>query len=571
MELRDAEFPKHCRRQANVHVVKSVCGVPDAVICCRADGTGNTDHAVEKLESACVDHGPWSTCISDEQSLFTGCSTYGCIESVCNNGILEPAEDCDLPDGMSCSEECTLQSYCGDGVVNGDEDCEPPATQTCEVRCLASCDAGVPAECGNLVIDSGETCEPPGAGSCGHECQAASCSPATGSEIDVTCAPAGTTVSAAGNATGYMVTWTGTHRRYGEILSRHLDSGGVGSTAPLAVATSDQRCGASTSASATASDGSTFYVVWSASDEAPGSAGFTQQWIMGRRIDDGSMQAPDEIVSHVPVGVCRTSIAGPVAAAGAGPSRFAAAWHVYATCSGSPMFDGPAGAFLDFDSGFAETGAGIGYGPPTGPPYVAADAAAMDSLGGSTLWSWHAGAASSPSGPYQDFVGAQWSDGDTASSPFSLGSRAAVAAGGRPVVSAGAATFLVAWSQGATSSLMTEIRAMRVSRASGALDPDGGLLLASVPAGVTAGPVAAYDGARWLVAWTQPDGSGGYEVRAVAVDDQGNALDPSPRLIASNVVSSLPAAASAGDGKVLVVFARTQGAFSAVRGLLVQP
>jgi hypothetical protein len=52
----------------------------------------------------------------------------------------------------------------------------------------------------------------------------------------------------------------------------------------------------------------------------------------------------------------------------------------------------------------------------------------------------------------------------------------------------------------------------------------------------------------------------------VAAD--GTVLDPSPRLLASNVALGDPAAASAGDGNVLLVFTRTDGAAHAIRAVL---
>ena len=71
--------------------------------------------------------------------------------------------------------------------------------------------------------------------------------------------------------------------------------------------------------------------------------------------------------------------------------------------------------------------------------------------------------------------------------------------GGRPSVAAGGASFLVAWSQGASdvATTTTEIRAVRATRAAGSLDPDGGVLLATSPTQITGGPVVAFDGTRF--------------------------------------------------------------------------
>ena len=51
----------------------------------------------------------------------------------------------------------------------------------------------------------------------------------------------------------------------------------------------------------------------------------------------------------------------------------------------------------------------------------------------------------------------------------------------------------------------------------------------------------------------------------------GTVVDASPRLVASDVVSGEPAVASAGDGRVLVVFVRPDGGTPDVLGTFVTP
>jgi hypothetical protein len=58
-----------------------------------------------------------------------------------------------------------------------------------------------------------------------------------------------------------------------------------------------------------------------------------------------------------------------------------------------------------------------------------------------------------------------------------------------------------------------------------------------------------------------------YEVRALAVD--GTVAEPSPRLVASSVATAAPAAASAGDGRVLIAFARDGVTHTAIRATVV--
>jgi len=111
---------------------------------------------------------------------------------------------------------------------------------------------------------------------------------------------------------------------------------------------------------------------------------------------------------------------------------------------------------------------------------------------------------------------------------------------------------------------------VRATRASGRLDPDGGLLLATAGTQITAGPVTAFDGTRWLVVWAEANGATN-DLRAIAVAADGSVVDVLPRLVASDVQSGGFAAASAGDGRVLVVFNRAEGATFSVRGTLVTP
>jgi cysteine-rich repeat protein len=79
---------------------------------------------------------------------------------VCGNGHLEFPEECDPPDGSTCSANCTniTLPFCGDGVVNQpSEECEPPNTPTCSANCT-NITLG-PALCGNCILDPGEECD----------------------------------------------------------------------------------------------------------------------------------------------------------------------------------------------------------------------------------------------------------------------------------------------------------------------------------------------------------------------------------------------------------------------------
>jgi hypothetical protein len=113
------------------------------------------------------------------------------------------------------------------------------------------------------------------------------------------------------------------------------------------------------------------------------------------------------------------------------------------------------------------------------------------------------------------------------------------------------AQFLAAWSASSGGGT-TKVRALRFTRADGALDADGGIVLAN---GVSplGRPVVVFDGATWLVAWLDGTPPGPYDVRGVRLQPNGTVVDATPRLLASRVAGIAPALASAGSGWLLAV------------------
>jgi len=91
-----------------------------------------------------------------------------CEWTICGNGIIEPGEECDPPDGITCDELCQRIPICGDGFVDEGEECDPPDGVTCDANCQA-----IP-HCGDGVVDPGEECDDgntvPGDG-CDANCQ----------------------------------------------------------------------------------------------------------------------------------------------------------------------------------------------------------------------------------------------------------------------------------------------------------------------------------------------------------------------------------------------------------------
>lgn len=527
-----------CRRDALRYANDSICGRRGALVCCRADGSGRTRHRLVRDSRSCVDVAGYVACVSAWQSLVTGCDANGCVPMV--------------------------YPVCGNSVIEDGEQCDPPSL-TCDTACQS-----LPPFCGNLVVDDGETCEPPGVASCSSACQAAACSAAAAGETEVTCVDGATRLSSAAGATGYLLAWSGPFQRSGEVLAIRLDGSGQIADPSLTVVSSELSNESSSSHPSAASDGVGFYVVWSAWREPPGFPGVVEQLIEGRRLGAASgAETTDTLVSHIPFGYCRANLGGPTAASGAGASRFAAAWQNVATCGGGVINRDPDAAFIDFADGATTTSAPLGFPlPQTLPAVLSSSAAAVASLGGSSLWTWHAQDCD-PEYSCTPFLAASWSDGTVTQGPFPLSSEHQVLTDA-PGVAAGTSGFLVVWAQPDAGATATEVRGVRVTRADGLLDPDGGLLLATAANGVHGSPSVAFDGTRWLVAWTEA-GALDYEVRAVAVNADGSVVDSAPRLVAEGVAPAPPSASSTGNGSVLVAFTRDEGAQTAIRATLVAP
>jgi hypothetical protein len=532
-----------CRRDVLAHAKLSICGQPGAVVCCRVGG-GRTRHHVVRDPARCLNTPTLTSCVSAWQSVPTGCDASGCLPPpVCGNGIVEPGEDCDPPDDVVCDAACH--------------------TITCDT---------VPATCGNGSIDPGEACEPPGTATCRADCQPTTCGSAAPGEVTIACDVDHSGVGVGATPSGYLMAWNATYQRtVTDILVRRFDVEGAPRDPQPTVATGDVPCAAVHSGPAVGADGHDFYAVWS----SEGSVQFGLQFeAVSARFFGGSggMGSVDNLAFLIPIGSCRSDIFGPTIAAGASIGRFAVGWNVGASCfPGGLIFQDPVGEVLDVNP--AGTPQAVDLHLFTGAPPAAfsVSGASVASLGGDTLWAWHALFAATINPPFDQFVAAVWTDSSGSTSPFSLTTRATPVAQA-PSVAAGATSFLVAWAQGTppSASAVTEIRGVRATRASGRLDPDGGLLLATAATQVTSGPVTAFDGTRWLVVWAEASGAGS-DLRAVAVAADGSVVDASPRLVASNVTPQGITSASAGDGRVLVVFNRPEGATYSIRATLVAP
>jgi hypothetical protein len=537
-------LPRGCKREALRHVHLSVCGRSGAAVCCRVRTDGKLRHGVVGKPASCATTPRFTACVSTWQSVAIGCDPTGCVPSpVCGNGILEAGETCDPPDDFLCSPSCH--------------------TTTCDPS---------PGPCGNGTIDAGEACEPPGVGSCTPTCQIAACPAPAAGEVAVACVDATTRVGAAATAAGYLVAWDAPYQRVAtDVLARRFDADLVPTDPGVTVMSTGGFCDTSHTGPAVGSDGQDYYVAWNGYGGVP-DIGAPIEAVYGRPLTGAGVGELTTLDFLVPFGQCQSAVFGPTTAAGGPASHFAAGWVVGGGCFPQGLlYQNPAGRLLDLGPPLMTSGVALGFPPFLPPPITfSASPASVASNGSDTLWVWHAAFAPAVAPPYVPFVAAVWDDG-VASGILTLTGRGGLVSA-RPGVAAGASSFLVAWGQGATAAtVVTEIRAVRATRASGNLDPDGGLLLGTAAIRITGGPVVAYDGARWLVAWAEALNPSGNELRAVAVRDDGTVVDASPRLVASGVAAQEPAVASAGDGRVAVVFVQPDGPRSTVRATLVTP
>jgi hypothetical protein len=528
-------LPSSCRRDALRHAKLSVCGRPGAAVCCRIATTNGRDkHRVSPSAARCTSTPRVSACVSAFPSVPTGCDAGGCIEPVCGNGLVEPGEECDSTDFRRCDGACQ------------------------RIECALP-----PTACGNGVVDPGEACEPPGAGACNAECQPASCGAPLPGEIAVACAqPALTSavsLGAGSDGDGYLIAWRAVARRSStDVVARRYDADAVPVDTQVRVLSDDAPCGLYWNDQlAVGSDGQSYYATWA----SYGTAATDFSMVSGRRVDaDGTMRASDDLAWGPRIGFCSIIHEGPTAVTGAGPGRFVAAWSRSAWCT-SGSIPGPDAATLTFAGSGAPTRTAFDIYFPPSSEGASTSTASLASLGDDTIAVWRAGRMNPTPPPVEEgFIVQRWTDPELDTSPI-LSAGESVEAG-RPVAVDGDGQLLVAWRQVFPPSV-DRIVATRVASTGEALDPMR-IVIATTPSGVAAGPVAAFDGTVWLVVWVEAS-----ELRAVAVRADGTVVDSTPRVLATGVAPTEPAAASTGDGRVLVVYGRPDGAATAIRGMLV--
>jgi hypothetical protein len=123
---------------------------------------------------------PHTLTFTVKDSYTTPCSasvvfSVDCVQAgVCGNGIIEPGETCDPPNGTNCNANCQTVAFCGDSIVTPPETCDQGAANlpagttygTAAAHCVGGTGAGacqnVPF-CGDGIVNGPagtEQCDP---------------------------------------------------------------------------------------------------------------------------------------------------------------------------------------------------------------------------------------------------------------------------------------------------------------------------------------------------------------------------------------------------------------------------
>ena len=476
--LGDVRLSDSCRRHVRRLEMRSLCGRSDRVVCCQTSAVGRKRVTVRR-PAHCTAPSGGSSCETEAPYLDGACREEGCASpDTCGNGVVDPGESCDPPDGTTCSATCTR------------------------------------------------------------------CAPASPGELLLGCTSGSTGVDASAVPSALLVAYTRAARGgFDQAVARRIgNDGSIVDAKPLVVSgpfpTATVVGGF---AEAATSDGSDFYVGWSAWQEY-------YSYFGGRRVPavGAIASAPEILASELGFGYCRASMVGPLELAPRLGAGFRATWSVIYGCGGEIYFRALAGVGPFFTV------------PPPGNVSSGAAPIVRGTSDVAAVW-WNVYASSLQPLVTDRFLAASWVEPGPASM-IRLGP------GSSPVSPALAAigdTFVAVWAQG------DEIRAMRFTRAAGPLDPGGGILVAT-GAGEIDDVAAASDGATVLVAWSERAGTGRSAIRAIRVAADGTVPDPTPIEVATSTAGAAVSAA-ANPSAALVAFTRSEPVGSSVRAVRLGP
>ena len=81
-------------------------------------------------------------------------------QAACGNGVVEPGEQCDPPDGVTCNNQCQLgpNPTCGDGILEPGEDCDRVSSPFCKLCKFSSCYGCVASLLQDRVLGNVDLC-----------------------------------------------------------------------------------------------------------------------------------------------------------------------------------------------------------------------------------------------------------------------------------------------------------------------------------------------------------------------------------------------------------------------------
>lgn len=456
---------------------------------------------------------------------------------------IETRSTCGRPDRVVCCRtdargrtKASLRRSGKCSAPPGGGACESPSPYLADGCTDGGCISPV---CGDGVVEAGEGCDPPDGTSCSNECT--SCAPAAAGEILLGCTAGSTGVAASAITSTLLVAYTDRDSTGHAAVAKRLDgNGAVLDAAPLTVSGPIPETSATEGFAETATtDGTDFYVGWSS---------FADFWshFAGRRVPvSGAITSPIErIASDLPIGFCRVSMAGPLHLAPTlSGDAFLPTWRNVYTCGGDVLFETLTGVGNFFS---APPPGNLSSGPA---PIIraASDVAAV----------WRNLDVSSISPPVvQPTLSAAWIE----PGPPSLLSLSDGFSSVSPALAAIGDTFVAVWATG------NQVRVSRFTRASGALDPDGGLLIAT-GAGAIGQVAAAADGSHVVAVWREAAGAAQSAIRAIRIAPDGTLPSTTPIAVASSSADAAVGVA-ASSAATLVTFTRDESPGTSVRAVL---
>jgi len=537
------------------------------------DASGTDAAAVAEARAALADA---CDCAATTRAEWTRCVrrtvASAQLSAACERHVrrAELRSACGRPEAVVCCE--TEQGGATRARLAPDGTCDaPPGGSVCQsvwrhVADACTADGCAPAaSCGNGLVERGETCDPPQGFACDASCRR----PPPGcvddaSTLLVDCTLATGTVAAAANGGTFLVAYEKPRDAgWSPVVARRFAADGTLLDARPIVVSDRVRGGARRSGArpaATALDEG-FYVAWEAFASL---GGLPIHHFRGRAVPvSGQAGTPVALLGqYLGFGSCRVQGLGPAdVAARVDDAGVHATWRDQFVCFPTVLAENIAGL------------PGVQWAPPL-PGYVSSGPAPLARGASDAVAVWWGGFIDDPPViPDASPLLATWmDDGEIDALPISVPVGVA-AAGFAWDVAATGEVFLVAWvlpaPEDATHDDAREVRALRFTRGGGALDPTGGVLLATSDATIPR-LVAGADGDAFTVAWLEDAGGGEGTIRALRVAADGEVLDAQPLDVATTDDSA--ALAVAGDpAATYVVLTRREVERTAVRAVALPP